>query len=466
MMLFTTVIAAAALAAAGADGAAANTFTERFPARGEPGIGRTFWWDRDAWDVRADTHYSAQARTSESDSYRGNLVAIRSGGTGSMRADFQGILSARLRNPLLIGGKRPATIDFDAPMFVTTGHWWEVAVTPADRVTAGEYTAVPGFRPGESLDSPIGGSGDGSTNGPGHRAGVADSINVISTGYPDAPACNESGWHVRWAVTKAIDGRVTDHVNRRPDMGALAETEPEERDEQYRWRIVLRPRSIELWGDLDEDDRLERIERWAVRVPWPAVHVHLLYVAYQAGHHPQPGCGLHTHGIAQAQTMGWRNVRVSPVRYARTHALPRDASGWRDYDLRALGYTRVYDRWRDYLACSVGGHGGLPCPERATRDVRLPVDVPAERLSSLRLARLVLDARYEGDVGVIVNGRHAGVIRGTRRLAAPFEPEAWVRRSIDLPAGSLRPGRNEVRLALDPRRNVEVDRVELELARG
>jgi hypothetical protein len=478
------VVAIALSVVAPAQGA---LFSENFRSGDPHAFGGAMWWNQDSWDVRSDTYAIATTPNDESAAWGGHYTAIRRAGSGEMHVDFQGIESARLRNPMLISAGRPGVVEFEAPVFATTGHWWEVAITPSAQPTAGEYTAVPARQHPEGLNNPVTGrDDDGSTNGPGHRANLEKAINVISTGFPDAPACNGSGWHVRWALTDSISGRVRDHVNPARTIGRLFSTDPKNRTKMASWRIVYTPSRVTLFGDRNRDGKLEKVDSWAVRIPWRSVYVNLLYVAYQAGHHPQVGCGYGRNGVLQGESTQWQNVRVSPVAYSSLTTLPSPgrarADGWMSYDLRDLDAhlgggvnSGRYDKYSSYLACSVGGVGGIPCPDRVRRHLTLKTTATAAQLRGLRRAQLVTDIRYRGNVGVKVNGRSVGTIPGVsprpdiqenNGFGDSFEVEAWQRRSIDIPASALAAGVNTVELSLDPSTNVELDRIQLELARS
>jgi hypothetical protein len=277
---------------------------------------------------------------------------------------------------------------------------------------------------------------------------------------------------------------VTDHVNRRPSLARLYKVDPRKRATLVPWKIVYTPSKVVLYGDRNRDGKLERVDQWAVAIPWRTVYVNLLYVAYQAGHHPAPKCGYGQFGITQAQSTAWRNVAVSPVQYRRTVALPGPAAarsdGWMSYDLRDLDAHRgggqpnaeKYDKYTSYLACSVDNHGGLPCPDRAQEKLTLKTMIADGDLTGLARAQLLADVRYSGEVSVSVNGHDIGRLPRVQKrpdinensgFSDSFEVEAWVRRGIDIPASALGPGLNTVVLTLDQGANVDIDRVQLEL---
>ncbi|MCH8062443.1 MAG: hypothetical protein IH861_08065, partial [Chloroflexi bacterium] len=137
----------------------------------------TVWWNEDAWDNRSDTGWngaSAEGGNEHIDIHRSvddlgsgeknNLNVVGgdgSPGVGIMHLDFEGSTTARLRNPMIISQERPGIVEFRTSNFVTTGHWWEIAIAPANEiVTGGEFTAIPAQTGGDDF------SGKG---GPGHR---------------------------------------------------------------------------------------------------------------------------------------------------------------------------------------------------------------------------------------------------------------------------------------------------------
>ena len=122
----------------------------------------TVWWNEDAWDVRSDTSHNGLAIVSGSGAEHQDIhpsvdnlglgdtdVKYVVGGDGSpgvgiMHIDFEGSTSARMRNPMIISAERPGIVEFRTSNLMTTGHWWEIAITPADgTIVAGEFTAVP-----------------------------------------------------------------------------------------------------------------------------------------------------------------------------------------------------------------------------------------------------------------------------------------------------------------------------------
>lgn len=451
------------------------------------GTGTTVWWDPDSWDVRGDTSFLAVASIGNgfhTDIHKAASANVRDGrtanevyvvggdgspGVGIMHTDFQGIVSARLRNPMLISSTRPGVVSFYASRFQTGGHWWEVAITPTEIVAGAEYTSVPNVN--DPFEDPLTFSTVG-TPGPGHRPAV-DSINFIATGYPDRPCDPGIGWRVRFGVSATVGAVNTDFVRKFDRISDLMLTDPSEIDRLFHWWLDFHPNRIDFFGDLDDDGVRELIDTYPVSVPWPEVYVHLLAVAYEADHHPQEPCFL-----GQVREFAWRDVAVAPVKHSATVATPKEEgtrnvpreSGWMGYDLRDIqrhgapvrGVPQPndgpYDRFSSQAYC---GAERFFCTN-PTPSANLEFTRP-NRPERLVRAQFLYDIKSDPGTGVAiltVNGTRIGALPPASTIPGASGSE-WVHRSIDIDPALLVSGRNQVRLDLQG--DVQIDRMQMDL---
>jgi cell wall-associated NlpC family hydrolase len=469
------------------DGCAIGFVCENFTWSGDHaattanGVGKTVWWNPDRWDVRHDMAFDSQdsyvhtdlhkaATASATDGTEANDDSTTNGvpntpGIAAMHVHETAIASARLRTPVVLDSRRPAIVRFSATRYVTGGHWWEVALTPD--ITAGEHTAVPGFY--SAMAGPVVGSG-ASRGGPGH-ANPTDSINIVTSGWPDD--CSNATY---LGVRSTVNGVTTDAVNQVSDVAAMTKVSPEESDELYPWEMRFWPDHVEVALDADRDGSYDTVESFAVNTPWKTAYVHLMAIAYHAQVHPPAPCNR-----GQDREFMWRNVQVGPVVDANTAVFPREQgtdnvprrTGWMLSDARdnqrfgkvgALPQPNParYDNYGPVLMCSAEAMlADFYCPTR-TAAAQLPVDLPS--LQGVASARLVYDTMkvpVEGVAMLSVNGSAVGTLpaASTVRTAAT---DHWSRRSIEIPVASLREGSNAVTVTMQG--DVRIDRVQIELS--
>jgi hypothetical protein len=499
-------------------------FTETFTWKGDhaasagTGSSSSVFWNPDDWDVRGANDFLTGTINSDvgQTGYHVDIVKAASadptsgavdpsgttiGGDGSpglgiMRVDEQAIVSARLRNPLLIASEtQPGIVTFNATRFVTTGHWWEISITPTDVVQGAEAGPVPGDAANchsdandcnDGLSGPA--DGDGSP-GPGRRP-ANQGINLDILGWPDIPLSSDAGNAFRYRFgTKAQIGntdKTVDVWHAQYGM-TLPTTSPDEKDLLYAYRIEYRPSGIDLYADFDKNGTFTFHQHFARPIPWSEVYVHFIALAYQADHHPQACCGFQ----GTVREMKWRNLGVRPVKYPHTSIAPRDQgtdrvarrTGWMSYDLRDLqrfgppvngapqANDHVFSRVTSMAYTSFDVNWGDAPP--GVKTVDLDVTLTADQAAAAR-ARLLYDIKYTGTADVTINGAAIGQL-----LPATSEPAAanqgiplsqadfsdmWVHRSIEIASGKLKVGANH--LHLDLRGKVQLDRLQLDFGHG
>jgi hypothetical protein len=454
------------------------------------GAASTVWWNESSWDARGDSSYTAvmpfndlinnrfhidvhkALNTNPTDARLSNTVLAAGGdgsaGVGIMHLDFQDIISARLRNPMKIGSAQTAEVKFYAPIFNTTAHWWEVAITPSNQVVGAEHTSVPGQNEFALTGPVVGSSGQ---PGPGHGP-ASDSINIVSFGASDVPC--DTGWQVRFGATKTVAGVRSEAVNQVASLSQLIPTDTTQQNRLIHWRIRYLPNSIELAADPEEDGTFAVIDNFAMSVPWTEVYVHFMAVAYQADHHPQGACYL-----GHIREIAWRNITVEPVRFAATDVFPKNANtnqsptaAWRGYDLRDMqrfGASLSSFPQPNATTYTVENSGrycndaGYPC-FRNDAAATLNVTIPAKAGLQAARGQFVFDARDRDGSSSTATLRHnsaAAITLPGHDSVPAAEWQAWARRSANLNTAALAPGAHQFVLALQS--GSYLDRMEVEI---
>ncbi len=404
--------------------ATVGVFNEDFSWKGKhaavlnSGKGTAVWWNADNWDVTGDTHaigvmgewYSKptpNAAGGTTDTNSGHAIYVHkaakpcefssttvcesgyddatlvpggdgSPGVGVMHLDEQDIIGARLRNPISITEDKPGIVRLRAPRFVTMGHWWEIGLTPADRVIGSENTVVESQGQGDGLA----GVGDppnepGKGAGPGHDP-QEESFNVVVTGSMDH-ACETEGslegsltrlavkslvkngkaaggfkaetgiryntwtpksifddaFHGTYAkdlIRPGLDGRTKLPASflkgdKTEDPIKVAAANVADQYNLYLWQFEFRPSGVDVKADLNDGAGLVLLEHFNLGVPWNSVYVHLMTVAYQNDHHPQveKGCPYLPVPFTQRE-MRFRTITIGPVQYTKTAIFPPDGA--------------------------------------------------------------------------------------------------------------------------------------------
>lgn len=468
-----------------------DTFFEPFTWLGDHaaiiggGTSTTVWWNANDWDTRGDTannpvecpgadvpcrgfHIDVHVASSTpqiteadlEDGTRANNKYVLNGdgspGVAAMHLDFEAIMSGRLRNPMRISSTEPGVVEFRTTNFVTTGHWWEVALTSTDVVVGGEYTAVPS--PG------TGSQGFAGNPGPGHHPPV-DSVNFITIGNGDT-TCTE----IQTGVTKAIGGVKTE------SSGFLIPTNSTEKDELYSWRLEFHPDKVIAAVDLDHNGTRETTKTFNVTIPWSEVYVHLLGVAYQADHHPQGSCFQ-----GQIREIPWKDVKIGPVKYAKVRAYPKEVAmdripmktGWVGYDTRDTQRTGVVngiaqpnaDRYSKHTSTAFC-NGGYPCLSSVASKT-LSFDLSAQDAVGISRAQLIYDTKLPGSATLKVNGTLVGALLNDTTIpysAGTNDETIWAQRSIDVSPSLFRVGTNTI--TVDMSGGIMFDRLQFEFAYG
>lgn len=484
--LLGRVLTAALLAAAPAgaqDFIESFTWSGRHAATINGGAHTSVWWNEDNWDVRVDTgrilHGGERQATAvygghadPVDGRRNDRSAVGGDGgpgVGVMTLPNEGSMSARLRNPMQISAGTPGVVEFRAPRFNTTGHWWEVSITPANgTLIAGELTAMPSS-PGypEPMDSINVFLKDQDNNGPCY--------------YPPTP-----GFFFSPAFRKSIGGVIVDKWE--PGNGVMGDRFPTglgEEDHLHLWRIEFRPSSIAFYGDLNEDGNPELLRTFQVTIPWSEVHVHLLGISYGGGtRHPEgnrldpEGYGWSVTGCyeyPQIRDFPWKDIRIGPVKYGSTAQFPKSVQ-----DMRTGGWLK--QDIRDTLNIGAGQPNAAPYDRNFSpaflltpgQSKNLTFTLTAGEAAGIGQALLVYDVKSWGRASLTVNGTPVGEMPGKERFPIQMQDGAlWWQRSMVIDPSLLTAGMNTLTvtavappLGENPTEPVQFDRVHVEAGNG
>jgi hypothetical protein len=358
-----------------------------------------------------------------------------------MHLNYQGVASAMFRAPLT----PPFEVEFYAPAFVTTGHWWEFVLTP-DMADA-EHTGIPSQQrvlPPATLAN----GGGGFTPGPGTETPTA-SLNFIYAGANDIPCTTQFRARGAVVVHPSYGSGATTYANPKPSLNDLPRSTPAMGDSLLRVRVVV---GVDfMWVRMMDRGGMEVFsERYPVRIGWPRVYAHLVGVAYQADHHPQD-CPQ-----GEMRELVWKGWRV--VGQAGPNMQPQLVARAMSYDMRdtmrfGAGQPNPVPYTRYGMAGACFNVPGCTKPPR--------MSVVADPGDSDE-CYAVFDIRGIGVATLYVDGVALGAVRASQRLRGVLLDEF---RRVALP---VRPGATSplsydgwlVELLLGSGR-VEVDRLEV-----
>jgi len=398
-----------------------GTFTDDFTWSGthaaviNSGKGTAVWLNADNWDVTGDTHAitlmgeyqstpSKNASGVTTDTNSGHYVYVqkaaegcdgsgtapcsgvtddtaltpggdKSPGIAVIGVDEQDIVGARLRTPIAISESDPGIIRLRAPRFVNLGSWWELALTPADRVIGSENTVVESQGEQDGLgDVAESANQPGKGAGPGHDP-QEESFNVVFTGVTDfacetqtalegsltriaikslvkngqgykaATGYRFNAWNTKNYYNGVFHGDYAEDFIRpgldgtqevpasmmnkdgTENTAMVAAANVADMDTLYLWQIEFRPSGVDVKADLNDGKGLVQLEHLNLGVPWPTVYAHFMAVAYQNDHHPQvqKGCAYLPNPFTQRQ-LKFRTLSIGPVLYANTSVFPPDGA--------------------------------------------------------------------------------------------------------------------------------------------
>jgi hypothetical protein len=332
------------------------------------GSDKTVWWDPDRWDVRGSTdfltpaaggapgfHIDIHKAKSATNLAEGGEVTdgtssaiggqAGAAGVAAMRMNYQGIVAARLRNPMLVTAAQPGVVTFWAPKFVTTGHWFEVSLMPTNSpVLDATLSATPNGTAQSTC--PFFQCGN-NTLGPrvnGNNLSVP-SLNIMPMGATEN--CFTDGFRLRVAATKNEAGVLTDmepKVNGpsdlyslRPPGGATVDQAHAMSHVLVRWKMEFKrhPANIVVSADMDSNGSFEytKVLNGGVPAAWGEVYVNLLGVFYNMPGHPDvAGCypgKSNAPASEPIREIHWRNLTVGPMKYPANNirVYPREADG-------------------------------------------------------------------------------------------------------------------------------------------